>query len=124
MKNILKTFGAITLVTVMIFTLAACSGMPLTGTYKSVNPDKGREIVVEFEKDGTLVWKESYNILGGNELKFVGTYEYDKENKCYNIVIKAGASIFTVDTKLTAKKEAGKLIINGGTVENETFTKQ
>ena len=95
------------------------------GSYQNINPDKGYETTITFNKDGTLVWTEKYNIFGDKTLTFYGTYHYDKNDSCYYLDVKAGINSFSKDTTFTMVRSSNNhLIIDGGALDHADFKKQ
>lgn len=125
MKKTVRFMSFILLIVLITNTMCACTSKTISGTYSSTNAELGRVITIELNKDGTLIWEESYNIFGDTSMRFYGTYSFNSETNEYSFDVKAGSNVLAKDTVFTvtviSKKE---LLINGGTVENETFKKQ
>ena len=114
------------LLTVLIsITVCSCANNTLSGTYSSTNADRGRVTTIVFNKDGTLVWEETYNFFGDTTMKFYGSYSYNAETQEYTLDVKAGSNVLAKDTIFSATVVSkNELLVNGGTVDNETFKKQ
>ena len=108
-KTVLTKTASVLLLLMLIFSLSACSGGMLDGTYIS----ESGEYEIEFEKDGTCVW-----IQGGRF--FDGTYEETKDG--YRLMIMGNG--LAVNTVFDAVWDGKDLIITGGRVDGERFVKQ
>ena len=84
----------------------------LDGKYVS----ESGKYTIDFNADGTCTWYEEFL---GIECFFKGTYE--KEDNVYKLYIEGGE--FSFNTVFTAEPVDDGLIITGGVVDSELFSK-
>lgn len=89
--------------------LTGC-GHKLSGKYKS---ESGR-YEIQFKNNGDCTWYQDGTF-------FEGTYEWDKDDKVY--VLEITGSGFYMSTVFEAEPVKDGLIVTGGVVKGELFTK-
>lgn len=105
----MKKFIAAVLVLALCFSLCACGGKTLSGTYVS---ETGTYTVV-FEKDGTCTWYQE-------GMFFNGTYQETNAGWQLNIT---GNGLYG-NTVFQVAEKGRDLIITGGIVYGEVFKKR
>lgn len=105
----MKKYIALFLVVALCLALCACGGNSLNGTYVS----ESGKYTVEFKSDGSCTWYQDGAF-------FNGTYQQVDGGWQLNIV----GGGFYGNTVFTAEGNGRTLVITGGVVYGETFTKQ
>ncbi len=105
----MKKWLALILAAVICLSLCACGSKMLSGTYES----EDGYYSVSFEKDGTCTWYQ-------DDLAFMGTYKAVGSNWQIEIT----GSMLYLSTVFQAREENGDLVISGGMVNEEGFTKK
>lgn len=104
-----KMICIILVVSLSCIIFAGC-GHKLSGKYTS----ESGYYAVKFSYNGSCTWYQSGSF-------FDGTYSWDNDDKCYYLEMR-GNGLY-MNTTFMATPTSGGLIIRGGTVNNELFTK-
>ena len=105
----MKRYIALFLVVALCCSLCACGGSNLSGKYVS----ESGKYTVEFTKDGMCTWYQDGAFFNGT---------YQKVDDGWQLNINGGG--FYSNTVFFAEGNSQKLVITGGVVSGETFTKQ
>ena len=105
----MKKCIALVLVFALCLALCACSGNSLNGKYVS----ESGTYTVEFKRDGSCTWYQDGSFFNGT---------YQQVDKGWQLNIIGGG--WYGNTVFYAEGDGRTLVITGGVVYGETFTKQ
>ena len=113
--QIKNNISVIRLLVVIVLAFASClvfsgCGHRLSGRYIS----ESGYYEVKFSSDGSCTWYQSGSY-------FNGTYYWDSDDNCYYLEMR-GNGLY-INTTFKAKPVSDGLVISGGTVNHEIFTK-
>ncbi len=105
-----KSIGICLALIILCTFLVGCNFNSLHGQYTS----ESGQYSVKFNSNEECTWYQDGTF-------FEGTYYWDGNDGCYYLEILGNG--FYQNTRFSATKDQGDLIINGGTVCNERFSK-